>query len=367
MRNLTRLFAAALFCGALFSAAFVGAQDATAEPTTDPSMQATTDPNMQATTDPNMQATTVPSTDATTEATMDAQTHSTGSIVCDSDLILSLYVAEHYFGFDGVMTAAMSSSTDTSSMVDVSTLDKGQYAALFAAPMTAAPATMMTQDQMTAAASMMTMDDASLMNQMATMMPGTDMNSMTTLNSAPIAGEDPTCTTLRTQLNRFYTILAFQGMQAGMNTGTPDTSGAGTEATTEATAAADTGSASTAGNVSYSTGLSGANEVPAADPDGTGTAAVTLDMANTQVCYTLAVQNIALPATMAHIHRGAVGVSGPPVVTFDVLPDASGNATSCVKVDSALLQEIAGNPAGFYVNVHTSEFPDGAVRGQLLG
>jgi len=371
MRNFTRLLVAALFCGALFSAVFVGAQDATQTPPADATMEATVETTMEATTeattsattDTSGQATAMPSTDATSEATMDAQSHSTGSIVCDSDLILNLYVAEHYFGFDGVMTAATSIGNNTSSLTDVTTLDKGQYAALFDTPMMTVPTTMMTQEQMQSAATMMTMDDTAMMNQMATMMPpGTDMSSMTMLNSASVAGEDPACSNLRTELNRFYTILAFQGMQADMNMNM----GTGTEATAEATSAADTGSTSAAMN--FSTGLSGANEVPGpGDADASGTAAITIDMPNGQICYNISIQNVALPATMAHIHRGAAGESGPPVVPFDKVPDESGNAVGCVLVDAALLQEIASNPAGFYVNVHTTEFPDGAARGQVSG
>ncbi|MBA3870940.1 MAG: CHRD domain-containing protein [Anaerolineae bacterium] len=385
MRNFTRLLVAALFCGALFSAAFVGAQDATAtvtpggeatlepttemtmEPTTEATMEATSEATSEATMEMTMEATAEPSTgsttastaaptaEATTSSSTTGSTVSANGIVCDSDLILSLYVAEHYFGFDGVISAVTSAGSTTMTPVDLTTLDKGQYAPLFTAPIMAIPTTVMTQDQMQTAASMMTMDDATMMSQMAAMMPsGTDMRSMTTLNTVAIAGEDAACTTLRSELNRFYTILAFQGMQADMMAMTPEaTSSVSSDATSSA--------------VNFSTTMTGANETQPADPDGTGTAAITIDMANSQVCYTVAVQNIALPATMAHIHRGAVGVKGAPVVTFDALPDASGTATSCVKTDAALLQEIASNPAGFYVNVHNAEFPDGAVRGQLSG
>ena len=43
------------------------------------------------------------------------------------------------------------------------------------------------------------------------------------------------------------------------------------------------------------------------------------------------------------------------------------NPTSaqCATADPALAAEIVANPSGFYVNVHTTPFPDGAIRGQL--
>jgi len=390
MRNFTRLVVAALFCGALFSAAFVGAQeatetpappvDATMEVTAEPPVEMTAEPTVEVTAEMTMapttesstsstQATVVPATEMTAEATTDASTGSTtvsngGLVTCDSDLILNLYVAERYFGFAGVMDAAVAgNTTGTSAFVDLNTIDKGQYTPLFTNLMSMMatntmmmPGAMMTQDQITSMGSMMNMDQTDMANQMATMMPpGTDMSSMSTLSIASVAGEPEECTMLRAELNRFYSVLAFNDMQSS-------TGMTGPEATRSADTTATTGTA-----VNFSTTLSGANEVPAGDPDGTGSAAVTIDTANNQVCYTLSVQNIALPAAAAHIHRGAAGENGGVVVPFDLVPDASGNATSCVKADPALLNEIATNPAGFYVNVHTSEFPDGAVRGQVSG
>ena len=110
---------------------------------------------------------------------------------------------------------------------------------------------------------------------------------------------------------------------------------------------------------SYSALLSGAAEVPGpADPDGVGLAVITLD--GTNLRYSIWTQNIGAP-TLAHIHTGAAGVSGAPVVTFDV--NALGNGSTPVTADVA--NQIKANPAGFYVNVHTTEFPNGAVRGQL--
>ncbi|MEO6125434.1 MAG: CHRD domain-containing protein [Ilumatobacteraceae bacterium] len=108
--------------------------------------------------------------------------------------------------------------------------------------------------------------------------------------------------------------------------------------------------------------LFGTNEVPTpGDPDGTGAASVTIDPTTGEICVDLRVANID-PATMAHIHRGAAGVSGPVVVP---LTPPNPNATECVMALPALAAEIAANPAGFYVNVHNPAFPAGAVRGNL--
>jgi LPXTG-motif cell wall-anchored protein len=111
--------------------------------------------------------------------------------------------------------------------------------------------------------------------------------------------------------------------------------------------------------------MGGTNEVPnPGDPDGNGTSMVTLKAATSEVCWDTKVANITLPAAASHIHRGAAGVAGPVVVPFTA-PDANGVSSGCAKADPALITEIAQNPAGFYVNVHTSDFPAGAVRGQL--
>ena len=109
--------------------------------------------------------------------------------------------------------------------------------------------------------------------------------------------------------------------------------------------------------------LGGTSEVPGpGDPDGRGMAEVSIVGRFDRLCYELTVHAID-PATAAHIHRGAAGVAGPPVVVMDAPSD--GESTGCVRLESGLASEIERNPAGFYVNVHTAAFPAGAIRGQL--
>jgi hypothetical protein len=97
--------------------------------------------------------------------------------------------------------------------------------------------------------------------------------------------------------------------------------------------------------------------------NGDGTASVTLDPGASTVCYELTV-TLDPPASAAHIHRGEAGASGPIVVPFEA--PSSGSASGCAQgVDAAVISDIMANPAGFYVNVHNSAFPGGAIRGQL--
>lgn len=114
---------------------------------------------------------------------------------------------------------------------------------------------------------------------------------------------------------------------------------------------------------SFSAPLTGAAEVPGpGDTDGTGFAVVAFN--GTTLTYTILAQNIAAP-TAAHIHTGAAGVSGDVLVNFN--PQfIAGTAIGTVSVPADTAARIIGNPAGFYVNVHNADFPNGAIRGQLV-
>lgn len=109
----------------------------------------------------------------------------------------------------------------------------------------------------------------------------------------------------------------------------------------------------------------GAAEIPGpGDADGSGTANIHFHMATREVCWSITVTNIAA-ATASHIHTGAAGVSGGVVVGLDT-DGFTGSSVGCAIADPAAdLQAIVDNPAAFYVNVHTADFPAGAVRGQL--
>lgn len=107
--------------------------------------------------------------------------------------------------------------------------------------------------------------------------------------------------------------------------------------------------------------LSGANGV--GDPDGTGMAFITVNIGQGSISYELSVSNID-PATAAHIHVGPAGVNGPLVITL-AAPTSGSSSGTIMNLDRGLLKAIIQNPENYYVNVHNSTYPKGAVRGQL--
>jgi CHRD domain len=115
------------------------------------------------------------------------------------------------------------------------------------------------------------------------------------------------------------------------------------------------------------TPLTGAQEVPPADLDASGTADVTLNQGKGTVCSTVTWTNVDGAVFAGHIHRGAAGTNGPIVVTlFEGVFSGTDATSGCTEnVAPGLIKEIRQDPSAFYVNVHSTVFPNGAIRGQL--
>ena len=112
--------------------------------------------------------------------------------------------------------------------------------------------------------------------------------------------------------------------------------------------------------------MSGKQERPTGDPNGTGTAVLTFK--TRQVCYVIRPRNVQSPIAAGHIHTGRRGVAGDVFITLWSTPKQirNGALTGCSKtVRAADLAKVRAKPSNYYLNIHNAQFGPGAIRGQL--
>ncbi|MFJ2770617.1 CHRD domain-containing protein [Streptomyces sp. NPDC087300] len=116
----------------------------------------------------------------------------------------------------------------------------------------------------------------------------------------------------------------------------------------------------------------GGQEVPGGDPaksgDPDGHSTTFLYPEGSRVGYSLAWVNTGAPLA-AHLYEGVLGQNGDvrlPLFVSPVPKNIFAVSGSVDAPDAALLARLKKNPTGFYANLHTAKFPDGAVRGQLF-
>lgn len=107
-----------------------------------------------------------------------------------------------------------------------------------------------------------------------------------------------------------------------------------------------------------------------ADIDGSGTAHVFVNHGQRRICWNLVDLENLDPLIAAHIHEAPADETGGIVVSFFNFGETV-DLQDCTfgsedfPIDRALLKDIIQNPQNYYVNIHTSAFPGGAIRGQL--
>lgn len=106
--------------------------------------------------------------------------------------------------------------------------------------------------------------------------------------------------------------------------------------------------------------LSAGQEVPPTDSRGTGIATFTLDESGLQ--YSVSVTGLASKLTSAHLHLGALGVSGPVIVPIAF--QGSQTKGKWTNLSQEQLNELRAS--NVYVNVHTEKYQSGEVRGQVM-
>lgn len=114
--------------------------------------------------------------------------------------------------------------------------------------------------------------------------------------------------------------------------------------------------------VMYMAALTGASEVPPNDGKGTGTVEANFDTDAKTLTWTISYEGLTGDAAAAHIHGpAAAGANAGPVVPIE------GSLASPIKGSATLTDAQAADLAGgmWYFNIHTAQYPDGELRGQL--
>lgn len=112
-------------------------------------------------------------------------------------------------------------------------------------------------------------------------------------------------------------------------------------------------------SINFATTLSGANETPANVSTAYGTSTGVYN--TTTKILTLSTTYTGVTVTAGHLHKGDPGVSGPVEFPFAV------TASPIVFTSSALTatEETDLMENKYYVNLHSSTYPGGEIRGQL--
>lgn len=107
------------------------------------------------------------------------------------------------------------------------------------------------------------------------------------------------------------------------------------------------------------------HEVVDLSGDEIGSASGMLDTDLGELTWDLQWSGLTGPATAAHFHEGAPGVSGPvEVPIFMTEMGADGEHTGSATIDDTQISELLAGD--WYVNVHTAANPPGEIRGQVI-
>lgn len=109
-----------------------------------------------------------------------------------------------------------------------------------------------------------------------------------------------------------------------------------------------------------STALTGAAEVPAVSTSASGMVNIS---ALPDRSISGSIETSGMVPTMAHIHEGAVGQNGPPIITLIKTSDSVFTVAAGATLSQA--QYISYQGGNLYVNVHSQAYPKGEIRAQL--
>jgi hypothetical protein len=123
-------------------------------------------------------------------------------------------------------------------------------------------------------------------------------------------------------------------------------------------------SAATAKAEIFTAYLNGAQQVPVAATSGTGYARIILNESAGTITFTVVFNGLTSAQTLSHIHApGAIGVNAAVAIDFGAVGGTSGTISGTRSITPTQIAQLRAHLG--YVNVHTTNFPNGEIRGQL--
>ena len=96
----------------------------------------------------------------------------------------------------------------------------------------------------------------------------------------------------------------------------------------------------------------------------TGLGTVTAVLAGTKLSISGTFSGLQTPATIAQVHVGAKGISGPAVLDLTVTKATAGTLQGELMLTSAQVEHL--KRGRLYIQIHSEKAPDGNLRGWLL-
>ena len=112
----------------------------------------------------------------------------------------------------------------------------------------------------------------------------------------------------------------------------------------------------------YRVKLTGAAATPRGAPQGIGAAIIAFH-GDSLVCWRFAHLHGFIDAASAQVHVGSAGHLGNIALALSTGPHL--HHQGCVRVNPTLTRKIGSDPSGYYVDIPSKQYPQGAARGQL--
>lgn len=110
--------------------------------------------------------------------------------------------------------------------------------------------------------------------------------------------------------------------------------------------------------------LDGLQATPPDASPGTGYGTMTYDTVSLLLSWSIDYSGLTAPAVAAHFHKAPPGVPGPVQVPIGGVAGTSGTAIGSATLTAPQAADLLAH--NWYVNIHTSTFPGGEIRGQVV-